>query len=184
MKKLLIISLLFTLFAHAKGQDTISRDTVSSPKTMQIDSVELRFGMLLCDSLSELADSIFSALKTKKFEALMPYIPTTDILKEHFDTIELNQLQRLADIKYQVMVRSLQKDHFKMNKYAKAMHYNLKTMELIKRRISTKKGESGTEYAEITYLCKSGKYTFYITFLAVEMVNRWFIADQLQIVEL
>ncbi len=149
--------------------------------TQVLDSVELRYGRNLIDTLPELADSIFKVLKTKKFDKLIPYIATSDMLKEEFDSMDLNKLQKLSEIKYQYMVNNLRKQHFRMVKEAKVMHYSLRNMEMVKMRIRQRDHEIGSRYGEITYLCKSGKRKFYITFLAIEIVGKWFIGDELRV---
>lgn len=165
--------------------DSIPKVDTTSHAVVVVDSVELRYGRDLCDTLPELADSIFKVLKTKKFDRMVPYIPTTDMLKEQFDSMDIKQLQKLAEIKHQYMVNNLRKQHLKMVKYAKVMHYSLRHMELVKMRIREKEYEEmGTRYGEITYLCKSGKRKFYVTFLAIEIVGKWFIGDELRIVDL
>lgn len=151
---------------------------------VKVDSVELRYGRDLCDTLPELADSIFNLLKTKKFDVLIPYMPTADMLKEEFDSMELKQLQRLATLKQQYWEHNLRKQHIKMLKDAKVMHFNMRNMELVKRRLKIKELESGVRFGEVTYLCQSGKHKVYITFLAMEIVGKWFIGDELRIMEI
>ncbi|MFT5513724.1 MAG: hypothetical protein ACI8SE_002133 [Bacteroidia bacterium] len=148
---------------------------------VKVDSVELRYGRSLCDTLPELADSIFEVLKTKKFELLKPYLPTAPMLQEEFDSMDLARLQRLATVKQQYWEQNLRKQHIKLLKDAKVMHFSLRNMELVKRRIVTKELDSGVRVGEITYLCQSGKHKVYITFLAMEIVGRWFIGDELRI---
>ncbi len=161
-------------------------DTVHNTDTLivEVDSVELRYGLNLCDTLPELADSIFIALKTKKFDRLLPYIASTDMLKEEFDSMDIKRLQKLAEVKHQYLVHNLRKQHIKMVKHAKFMRYSLRNMEMVKMRVRQKDHEIGATYGEITYLCKSGRKQFYITFLAIKIVGKWFIGDELRIVEL
>lgn len=170
------IFILISLVVIGSGSLAQTTDT-----TQVLDSVELRYGKNLIDTLPELADSIFKVLKTKKFEKLIPYIATSDMLKEEFDSMDLERLQKLSEIKYQYMVNNLRKQHFRMVKEAKVMRYSLRNMELVKMRIRTQEHEIGSRYGEITYLCKSGKHKFYITFLAIEIVGKWFIGDELRV---
>jgi hypothetical protein len=155
-----------------------------SLRRQDVDSVELRYGVVMCDTLPELADSIFIALKTKKFESILKYVATVDMIKEEFDTLDLEYLERLAGVKGQYMVNKLRKEHFKLIKIGKARHLNIRNMELINHRYRTKIHPEGHEFGEVTYLCKSGRHQFYISFIALKMLNRWFIADQLKIEEI
>lgn len=139
--------------------------------------------MDLCDTLPELADSIFKVLKSKKFERVLPYIATAAMLREEFDSMDVKELQRLANIKHQYLVNNLRKQHIKMVKHAKVMRYSLRNMEMVKMRVREREHEVGSRYGEVTFLCKSGKKKFYITFLAIQVVGKWFIGDELQIME-
>lgn len=182
-------SILFTAFLFfcafgARAQVADSAHVEVSDTVVAIDSVELRYGRDLCNTLEELADSIFSVLTTKKFENMVPYIATADMLSEEFDSMDLQDLQRLSQLKYQYVVNNLRKQHLKMVKYAQVMHYSLRRMELVKSRIREKEHELGSTYGEVIYLCQSGKHKFYISFLAIRIVDKWFIGDELKITEI
>lgn len=167
----------FGLTSNAQDQDTVRFD-----KVVALDSVEMRYNRDLCDTLPELVDSIFNVLKTKKFDKMIPYMPTADMLSEQFDSMELTQLQRLAIVKQQYWVNNLRKQHIILLKDAKVLKFNLRNMELVKTRIRIKEMESGVRYGEVTYLCKSKDTKVYITFLAMELVGKWFIGDELRMV--
>jgi len=164
--------------------DSTQRDDSTNVEYVEIDSIALRYVVFLIDTLPELADSIFNALKTKKFDQLLPYTPTAEMLKEQMDSMDLKQLQRLATVKQQYLEHNLRKQHIRMLKDAKVMRFNFRRMELIKQRIRIKEHETGVRYGEITYLCQSGKHKAYVAFLAIEVVDRWFIGDELRIVPL
>lgn len=165
------------------GLNSYAQDSVRFDKVVQLDSVEMRYNRDLCDTLPELVDSIFIMLKTKKFDRLIPYMPTADMLSEQFDSMDLTQLQRLAIVKQQYWVNNLRKQHIILLKDAKVLKVNLRNMELVKTRIRMKEMESGVRYGEVTYLCKSKDTRIYITFLAMELVGKWFIGDELRMIE-
>jgi len=177
IRYLLCLSLLVMLASLSSMAQT-AKDTAYY---VEVDSVELRYGRDLCDTLPELADSIFAALKTKKFESLKPYLPTAEMLQEEFDSMDLKRLQRLATVKQQYWEQNLRKQHIRLLKDTKVMRINLRHMELVKRRIKMKELDSGVRVGEITYLCQSGKHKFYLTFLAMEVVGKWFIGDELSV---
>ena len=176
----------FTFLVLVLNQATVcvAQTQSDSLSWVKVDSVELRYGRNLCDTLPELADSIFNLLKLKKFDVLIPYMPTADMLKEEFDSMDLKQLQRLATLKQQYWEHNLRKQHMKMMKEAKVLRFNMRNMELVKRRINLKELENGVRFGEITYLVQSGKHKVYITFLAMEIVGKWFIGDELRIMEI
>lgn len=185
MKFILRNFVYFLMFVILNKVNPCAAQTSSDSVTwVKIDSVELRYGRDLCDTLPELADSIFNLLKTKKFDVLIPYMPTADMLKEEFDSMDLTQLQRLATLKQQYWEHNLRKQHLKLLKDCKSLKFNMRNMELVKRRINLKELENGVRFGEITYLCKSGKHKVYITFLAMEIVGKWFIGDELRIMEI
>jgi hypothetical protein len=163
------------------GNYSYGQSSKDSSAWVQVDSVELRYQRDLCDTIPELADSIFKFLKTKKFDLLKPYMPSADMLKEEFDSMDLTQLQRLATIKQQYWEHNLRKQHIKLLKDCKAMRFNMRNMVLVKQRIKLKELESGVRFGEVTYLCQSGKRKVFITFLAMEIVGKWFIGDELRI---
>ncbi len=148
-----------------------------------LDSIELRYGKDLCDTLPELVDSIFIRLKTKKFDLLIPYMPTADMLKEQFDSMDMTRLQRLAEVKQQYWVHNLRKQHIRMIKDAKVMRFNMRNMVVVKQRLKIKEVDPGVRFGEVTLLCESGKRRAYVTFLAMELVDKWFIGDELKIIE-
>jgi len=157
---------------------------VDSTPRISTDSLELRFGRTMYDTLPSLADSVFIALRTKKFESLLPFIATVAIIKEEYDTLDLEYLDRLAGVKSQYMLNKLRKDHLKMMKIAKIQHLNVRNMELVNHRYRTRTHQEGHEYGEVIYLCKSGNHQFYISFVALKMLDHWFLADELRIEEL
>ncbi len=176
---LLIAGLVITITSNCMAQ--VAEDTVHYA---EVDSVELRYGRDLCDTLPELADSIFIVLKTKKFELMKPYLPSAEMLQEEFDSMDLKRLQRLATVKQQYWEQNLHKQHIRLLKDTKVMRINLRNMVLVKQRIKTKELDSGVRVGEITYLCESGKHKFLLTFLAMEVVGKWFIGDELTVREI
>ncbi len=171
----LLLALLVSFGAKAQLESTPGNST---------DSLELRFGRTMYDTLPSLADSVFIALRTKKFESLLPFIATVAMIKEEYDTLDLEYLDRLAGVKATYMVNKLRKDHLKMMKIAKIQHLNIRNMELVKKRYRVRTHQEGHEYGEVIYLCKSGNHQFYISFVALKMLDHWFLADELHIEEL
>lgn len=170
-------------------QDTIAltQDTsenLSKSMMTQTDSLEMRYERTLYSNHVVLADTIFSALKSKKFEDLKQFIVSANVLKDEFDTLDLKYLNRLANVKSEYAVRTIQKQHIKMLKECKLYRFNLRTMEGLDRKVRVKEHSDGHEFAEIVYYCKSGKRRFYLTFLELKIMNHWFLADELTVREL
>jgi len=158
--------------------DSIKSDSDTVILTRK-DSLELRYGMKLYGNPEELSDSIFKSLKTKKFEDLKQYIVNVKVLKDEFDTLDLTYLNRLATVKSEYAMRTVQKQHIKFLRECKAYHYNPRTMMGLDRKIRVKQHSDGHEIAEVLWFCKSGKHKFYIGFLQMKVMGHWFLADEL-----
>lgn len=178
ISRILLLFLLFLL-----GFTTMAQTDSAQNRTELVDSLELKYGVMLFDTLPELADSVFNALKTRKFENLIPFIATAEMIRVEFDTLDLDYLSRLATVKAQYMLNQLRKQHIKLTKYAKVYHLNLRNMEIVNQRIREKQHAEGHTYGEVIFLCESGSHKFYITFVAIKIIDRWFLADELGIEE-
>ncbi|MCB9241022.1 MAG: hypothetical protein H6608_07815 [Flavobacteriales bacterium] len=171
--------------------DSVLTDTLRADSTvlvdtipMRVDSLELKYGVKLFDTIPDLAEAVMEALRSRKFEDLTPFIATVEMIKVEYDTLDLAYLNRLAGVKYQYMYNQLRKQHVKVVTYAKRYHLNLKMMELVRHRYRERVHPEGHEYAEVTYLCRYGRHSFYISFVAIKIIDRWFLADELKIEEL
>ena len=150
-------------------------------QNQEVDSLEKIFGRVLCDTLPELADSVFKALKTKKFERLAYYAPTAEIIKAEMDTQDAAALQRMSLVKYEYIHKRLRKDHVVLVKYAKYYKLSLRRMELLDFKVESKV-KDGHHYGKVILYVREGKDEFYITFAAIEIQDRWFIGDYLRLV--
>jgi hypothetical protein len=147
---------------------------------MSTDSLELRYGIKLYPDAEELSVAVYEDIKTRKFDSLLSYLVTTAVLKDEFDTLDLAYLNRLADVKSRYVEANLRKQHRKLLKEAKALHINLRTMELVDKVLRFKSTE-GRDYVEVIYYCKSGKQKFYLSFVCLKIMNHWFVSDELSI---
>jgi hypothetical protein len=159
----------------------LAAKTVTKAQTKEVDSLEKIFGRVLCDTLPELADSVFQALKTKKFERLAYYAPTAEIIKAEMDTQDAAALQRMSLVKYEYIHKRLRKDHVVLTKYAKYYKLSLRRMELLDYKVESKV-KNGHHYGKVILYVREGKDEFYITFAAIEIQDRWFIGDYLRLV--
>lgn len=159
----------------------IRADTVQTGDTIiyNTDSLELRYNMRLFPDMEEMADSIFSSLKERKFEVLKQYVVTTQILQDEFDTLDLEALNRLAKVKAEYVEFNLRKQYIKMQKVAKFEHLNFRTMVQLDRRIKYRTHTDGHEMAQVMYYCGSRKHKFYLSYVAVKIMGHWFLSDEL-----
>lgn len=174
LNRFFLFGLFFLHFSYSIGQ------TPDSAVTYNTDSLELRYGRKLFASVDELRDSVFPALKTRKFEPLNAFILDARILQDQFDSMDLVYLQRLATVKANYVAANLRKQHRKMLKEAKGYSYNLRMMTLTDSRIRYST-HNGIAVADVTYYCRYNKRKFYIGFLAIQVMGHWFLSDQLRI---
>ena len=143
------------------------------------DSLEARYQMRLFPDMEELADSVFSSLRDRKFEELKQYLVTTAVLQDEFDTLDLKALNRLAQVKSEYVEHHLRKQFIKMQKEAKISKINFRVMEALDRSIKYQTHGDGHEMAQVMYYCNSRKHKFYLSFVAVKIMGHWFLSDEL-----
>jgi|GEM_PF-5347525 len=142
---------------------------------------EPKLARIKCDTVPALADSIFSALKTKKFVEVEKYTPSLEDLLATYDTLDIEGTFKLVRIKHNYMVVNLRKQHAVMIKTAKAYKFSLRNMELVERSIKYNQTTDGHHYAEVLYLVKRGKKKYLISFLAIKLIDTWYIGDHLKL---
>lgn len=134
-----------------------------------------------CDTVPVLADSIFSAIKTRKFVEIEKYTPSLDDLMATYDTLDIEGTLKMVRIKHNYLVLNLKKQHTVMVKRAKAYKFSLRNMEEVERSIKYSETPDGHQYAQVLYLVKRGKKKFLVSFLAIKLIDHWYIGDHLKI---
>lgn len=157
------------------------QSSFSYAQNKERDSLELHYGIVLCDTTFELADSVLNALRTRKFQSLTPYIASAEFLKMTLDSLDTTNMLKMARIRYNFNVNEIRKDHIRLQKYLKRHKLNIKKLEFEDKLIRIHKRESGPQYAEIFLIFKKKDQRYAISFLAVELFGYWFIYNQLEL---
>lgn len=134
-----------------------------------------------CDTMPVLADSLFKAIKTRKFSEVEKYTPSLDTLMATYDSLDIEGTLKMVRIKHNYLMVNLRKQHVAMLKRAKAYKVSLRNVELIEQSIKYNKTDDGHEYAQVLYLVKKGKKKYIISFLAIKLIDHWYIGDHLKI---
>jgi len=134
-----------------------------------------------CDTVPQLADSIFSAIKTRIFDSIEVYTPSYWAIKAAFDTLDFEQGERFVMIKQQYIVHHLWKQNKIMQKKAKLNRINLKYIELDKTNIRYGVHKDGYPFALVSMHCSRNNKKFIISFVAMKVLDHWYIADELEL---
>jgi hypothetical protein len=140
-----------------------------------------KIARIYCDTMPVLADSIFSAIRTRKFTEIEKYTPSLDDLKATYDTLEIDGSLKMVRIKHNYLMVNLRKQHVTLLKKAKAFKISLRNVELIEQSITYNTTDDGHRYAQVLYLVKKGKKKYIISFLAIKLIDKWYIGDHLKI---
>jgi hypothetical protein len=123
-----------------------------------------------CDTVPQLADSVFSAIKTRIFDSLEVYTPSY-----------LEQEDQFVLIKQQYLVHNLYKQHKTLQVFAKRNKINIKFIELDRKGIQYGVHKNGHPYAIVTLYCFRNNKKFTIHFVAMKALDHWYIADELKL---
>jgi len=134
-----------------------------------------------CDTVPQLADSIFGAIKTRIFDSLEVYTPSYFTIKAAYDTLQLEQEDQFVLIKQQYLVHNLYKQHKTLQVFAKRNKINLKFIELDRKEIQYGVHKNGHPYAIVTLYCFRNNKKFTIHFVAMKALDHWYIADELKL---
>jgi hypothetical protein len=168
---LILLLIVCSLQSNAQDFSKYEKEEKKEPKIARIQ----------CDTVPTLADSIFKAIRTKKFGNIEKYTPSLENLMATYDSLEIEGTIKMVRLKHNYLVVNLKKQHVVLLKRAKAYKVNLRTVVKIEQSISYDETDDGHRYAEVLYLVKKGKRKYIISFLAIELLDQWYIGDHLKI---
>lgn len=137
---------------------------------------------IMCDTVPQLADSVFAALKLPRFDSLEVYTPSYLQIKATFDTLKLKQNDQFVLIKQQYLVHNLHKQFKELQITAKRNKINLKYMELTDKTIQYGVHKDGHPFAQVVLKCTRNNKKFEIRFIAIKVLEHWYIGDELKLV--
>jgi hypothetical protein len=167
MNKFVIHFVLLFLACESQGQRSL-------PEIRAMKERHIR-----CDTVPQLADSIFSAIKTRVFDSIEVYTPSYWAIKAAFDTLDFEREERFVMVKQQYIVYNLWKQNKILQKKAKLHRINLKYIELEKTNIRYGFHKEGYPFAMVSMNCSKNSNKFVISFVAIKVLNHWYIADEL-----
>ena len=135
-----------------------------------------------CDTTTCLADSTFKALKSADFDSLKRLMPTLGVLSKAMDSLSVDDNLAEATIKHNYWIGNIQKDFKILQKECDLYNLNLKRMELRNYQITEAKHEYGEPFARIVLYCQRNNKYFAISFIALKLVDTWYLADDLELV--
>ncbi|MFM9945670.1 MAG: hypothetical protein ACKVQB_10610 [Bacteroidia bacterium] len=168
IKKLFLIVSLFSVFKTLAQTDEENKDTIGQ-KEWGITSAE------------QLADTAWWALQQKSTTDFLSLIPTLEKIKETFDSLDIKKNPQIIKIKYNTIFYKVTKQLKFLNTKAKVNKIKLKTCERDTIKIEEGKDEKGNTYAYITIKCHKGKRDFAIKFVALKLLENWYILDELKL---
>lgn len=130
---------------------------------------------------SQLGDSVWWALQQKDPSVLMSLIPTSDAIKETFDSLEFKANPQSIKIRRNRIYFKVNKQLRALNARAKANKLKFKTCEKDKIEVKEGKYENGTPFAYVTLFGHKGKRAFFIKFVAIKLNQSWYVLDELKI---
>ncbi len=133
----------------------------------------------LYDDLPELCDSFFSQLKFEEISRITAFLPEKSYLKATFDTLAINYNEANLLVKHQNLQLNLQKQYKKVLKQAAKHKLKLKHLEMKKVNYSYGKDDKGNEFCYVSMICNKRKYEYEIKFVAIKLLEKWFIVDEL-----
>jgi hypothetical protein len=134
---------------------------------------------LLFDSLEVMIDSFYIQLKYEDIGSIKKFVPTRKHLRATFDTLDVEYNENKVVVRQQMVLRGLQKDYHKILKKNKKAKVRFKT--LTKKNIIYNYGvdKDGNEFCYITIELKKRKKEYELKFLAIRLIDKWFIGDEL-----
>lgn len=142
------------------------------------EPVEIR-----CDTVPELADSMFSALRRDDFEFIKPYLPDKEYLKAAIDSVNPDMTSTMQDVRYQYLMGNMRTRFKKFQKEMSKQRLKWKDVVLVDREIEYGVHEDGHHYAYVTLRCVRKNKLFTISFLAIKLKGKWFLGDELRLGE-
>lgn len=168
----IVIFTLFLWVAYGNVSAQAYRDEVKAMNERHI----------LCDTVPQLADSVFSALKLPKFDSLEVFTPSYPQIKATYDTMNLHQNDQFVLIKQQYLVHNLHKQFKELQIQAKRHKINLKYMELTDKTIQYGVHRDGHPFAQVVLKCTRNNKKFEIKFIAIKVLDHWYIGDELKLI--
>lgn len=129
----------------------------------------------------ELVDTAWWALQRKTNAEFMSLLPTLEIIKATFDSLDIKKNPQIIKIKYNNIYFRVSKQLKFLNAKARANKLKFKTCEKDNVQIKQGKDDKGNVFAYVTINCHKGKRVFAIKFVALKLLENWYVLDELKL---
>ncbi len=133
-------------------------------------------------SLPDLCDSIFKALKYEKFDSLKKFIPTYKQLSATYDSLDMERQAQQILISQKSMVISLRRSFKSLTKQAKAIKMPLKKMEMEDLRHIVQSYD-GKKYSNVEIDCRYRNRGGTLYFTVIKLNDNWYLGEDLRILK-
>ena len=133
-------------------------------------------------SISNICDSIFNAIKYEDFDSLKKFIPTYKELSVTYDSLDMERKAEQILISQKSMVISLRRSFKSFQKQAKQIKIPLKKMEKeqLRHLIQT---YDGKKYSNVEMDCRYRNRGGTIYFTIIELNNKWYLGEDFRILK-
>jgi hypothetical protein len=135
---------------------------------------------LLYDTVPQMADSIWPLLVKEDYESFAKYTPSYEYLATTFDSMQISNNPGVILVKQRYILHNLQKQFFRLKKDAAKSKVKLKFLELDSTSYLYGLNQEGHPFAYVTYYCKRNNKRYHIRFLAIKIMDYWFMGDELE----
>lgn len=138
----------------------------------------------LYDNVEELADSLQGVLLKEDLTLIKKFVPSVKFLKSTFDTLAIEYREDQVIYRQQMLMRGLQKDLHKILKKAKKENINLQKIEVKNIHFEYGMDEKDNEFCYVTVQGRRRKREYQWKYLAIRLIDKWFLGDELSFEEL
>lgn len=133
-------------------------------------------------SLTEIADSIFNAIKYEKFDSLKKFIPTYKELRTTYDSLDMERKAEQILVAQKMMVVSLRRSFKSFSKQAKQIKMPLKKMEKVQLRHLVQTYD-GKKYSNVEIDCRYRNRGGTIYFTTIKLNDKWYLGEDFRILK-
>lgn len=133
-------------------------------------------------TLTEIADSIFNAIKYEKFDSLKKFVPTYKELRTTYDSLDMERKAEQILVSQKMMMISLRRSFKSFSKQAKQIKMPLKKMEKVQLRhlIQT---YDGRKYSNVEIDCRYRNRGGTIYFTTIKLNDKWYLGEDFRILK-
>lgn len=130
-------------------------------------------------NLPELCDSIYSKFKLEDVSVIALFVPTDSFLWSMFDTSEIKYSAFDIALQQKRIQGNLEKEYQKILRKTAQKKIKLSSYELYHKEYTYGKNDKGNDFCYVKIKCRKRKKELSISFLALNLMDTWFLVDEL-----